>query len=166
MFSTISRAELYVLRQENGKDQKPEQFDWDDELNAGLIALGVKARSIEEEGERFALVIRAALRKVERHYGDGYLNAVLMDLIDESNLSKGGEIAEVRKHIYTNSPDHSRSYEKCRELIANEIGGRAAELRDKLDYKPEELKAVMTKSLAIYLDERFSVSSRRKFGLL
>jgi hypothetical protein len=52
------------------------------------------------------------------------------------------------------------------KLIANEIGGRAAELRDKLRYKADEIKAVMTKALAIYLDERFSVSSRRGFGLL
>jgi hypothetical protein len=40
------------------------------------------------------------------------------------------------------------------------------ELRDKVHYKPEEIKAVMAKALAIYLDERFSVSSRRQFGLL
>ena len=89
-----------------------------------------------------------------------------MDLLDESDLCKNGEIAEVRKYVHTNSAERSRSYEDCRNLIANEIGGRAVELRDKLNYKPEEIKAVMTKALAIYLDERFSVGSRRSFGLL
>jgi len=68
--------------------------------------------------------------------------------------------------LHTNSPDRSRSYQECRELIANEIGGRAVELRDKLRYKADEIKAVMTKALALYLDERFSVRSRRSFGLL
>ena len=55
---------------------------------------------------------------------------------------------------------------ECRELVANEIGGRAVELRDKLKYHPDQVKAVMTKALAVYLDERISVSSRRHFGLL
>ncbi len=40
------------------------------------------------------------------------------------------------------------------------------ELRDKLKYGSDEVKAVMAKAIAIYLDERFSVSSRRHFGLL
>ena len=135
-------------------------------MNAGLVDLGIKAINLLEEGERFALAIRAALRKVERRYGDGYLNAVLVDLLAESDLSKNGAIAEVRRYVQTNSPERGASYQACRELIANEIGGRAVERRDKLGYKPEESKAVMTKALAIYLDERFSVSSRRHFGLL
>ena len=80
----------------------------------------------------------AALRKVERRYGDGYMNAVLLDLLDESEMCKGGEIADVRKYVHANSPERSRSYGLCRELIANKIGGRAVELRDKLKYSPEE----------------------------
>jgi hypothetical protein len=162
----LTRTELVVLRWENGREQQPQQFQWDDELNAGLIGLGVKAKDLQQEATRFSLGIRAALRKAERRYGDGYLNAVLVDLIDESNLSRGGEIAEVRKFVYTNSPERSRSYTACRELIANEIGGRAVELRDKLKYQPDDVKAVMEKALATYLDERFSVSSRRQLGLL
>jgi hypothetical protein len=140
--------------------------EWDDGVNAGLVDLGIRSSNLQEEGERFSLGIRAALRKVERKFGDGYLNAVLVDLIDESDLSKGGEIADVRKHINPNRAERGRRYDECRDLIANEIGGRAVELRDKLKYKPEEIKAVMTKALAIYLDERFSVSSRCYFGLL
>jgi hypothetical protein len=87
-------------------------------------------------------------------------------LLDESDLCKNGDLAEVRRFVNTNRPERSRTYHECRALIANEIGGRAVELRDKLKYQPEEAKQVMTKALAIYLDERFSVSSRRQFGLL
>jgi hypothetical protein len=157
---------LVIRRWEQGKEQEPRQTEWDDGVNAGLVDLGIKAINLQQEGERFALGIRAALRKVERRYGDGYLSSVLVDLLDESDLCKDGEIADVRKYVHTNSPERSRSYDACRELIANEISGRAVELRDRLKYKPEEIKAVMTKALAIYLDERFSVSSRRHFGLL
>jgi hypothetical protein len=161
----LSRTHLVIHRWEQEKEQEPRQVEWDDGVNAGLVDLGLKAMNLHQEAERFALGIRAALRKVERRYGDGYLNAVLVDLLDESDLGKGGELAEVRKYIHTNSPERSRSYHECRQLIADEIGGRAVELRDKLEYKPEEIKEVMTKALAIYLDERFSVSSRRRFGV-
>jgi hypothetical protein len=162
----LSRTDLVIHRWEKEKEQEPRQVEWDDGVNAGLVDLGIRAINLQQEGERFALGIRAALRKVERRYGDGYLSAVLVDLLDESDLCKGGEIADVRKYVHTNSPEHSQTYHDCRDLVANEIGGRAVELRDKLKYEPEEIKAVMTKALAIYLDERFSVSSRRNFGLL
>jgi len=94
------------------------------------------------------------------------MNAVLVNLLDESDLCKAGEIAEVRKFVHVNSPERSRGYAVCREAIANEIGGRAVELRDNLEYRPEDIKTAMTKALATHLDERFSVSSRRSFGLL
>jgi len=162
----LSGTGLVVRRWEKEHEQEPWQVEWDDGVNSGLVALGIRAIDLQQEGERFALAIRALLRKVERRYGDGYLNGVLLDLIDESELSKGGEIAEVRKHVRINPPERGRSYSTCRDLIANEIGGRAVELRDKLKYKPAEIKSVMTKALAVYLDERFSVSSRRLFGLL
>jgi hypothetical protein len=156
---------LFVLRKENGVDQAPQVFDWDDDLNAAMINLGIKAVDIQQEGERFALILRAALRKVERRYGDGYMNAVLIDLIDESSLGKDGEIGRVRRLIHPNSPERSgNSYGVCRDAIALEIGGRAKELRDKLHYNPEELKTVMDKAIAQYLDERFSITSLRRLG--
>jgi hypothetical protein len=161
------RTDLVVHRWEQDKEQEPKQIEWDDGVNAGLVEVGIRAVNLSQEGERFAMSLRSSLRKVERRYGDGYMNAVLVDLLDESDLCRAGEIAEVRKHISTNRPEsNGRSYIPCREAIASEISGRAVELRDKLRYQPEERKAVMTKTLAIFLDERFSVSSRRRFGLL
>jgi hypothetical protein len=162
----LSGTHLVIHRWVQGKEQGPDEVEWDDGVNSGLVDLGIRAINLDQEGERFALEIRAALRKVERRYGDGYMNAVLVDLLDDSELCKTGPIAEVRKHVHANPPDRSQSYNVCRELIANEIGGRAVEARDKLNYSPEQVKAVMTRALALYLDERFSVSSRRRFGLL
>ena len=162
-----STVELVIHRIEGGEEQKPQQIEWDDELNAALVTLGVRAVDLDNEGQRFALGLRSALRKVERRYGDGYLNAVLLDLIDESDLSKGGEISEVRKDIVANSPEKSgRTYGDCRDQIASEIGARAVELREKLKYGQDELKRIMSKAIALYLDERFSVSRRRAMGWL
>jgi hypothetical protein len=162
-----STTGLVIHRKEGGKEQAPYQVEWDDELNAALVNLGVRAIDLKNEGERFALGLRAALRKVERRYGDGYLNAVLVDLIDESNLSKGGEIADVRQFVHANSPERSSgTYSDCRDQIASEIGARAAEVREKLKYGEDELKVIISKSIALYLDERFSVSRRRAMGWL
>jgi hypothetical protein len=162
------RTDLVVHRSEQGREQEPKQVEWDDGVNAGLVEIGIRATNLQQEGERFALSLRAALRKIERRYGDGYMNAVLVDLLDASDLCKVGEIAEVRKHVSVPPPPdrRGRNYQSCREALASEISGRAVELRDKLQYKPDEVKAVMTKALSIFLDERFSVSNRRRFGLL
>lgn len=156
---------LLVLREENGVDQAPQYFAWDDDLNAAMIKLGIKARSLDDEGERFARGIRSALHKVERRYGDGYMNAVLVDFLNESNFGKSGELGAVLRVIHSNQADRStKSYQQCRELIASEIGGRAKELRDQLKYSPDELESVMNKALARYLDRRFSISSLQRLG--
>lgn len=160
-----SESELIVLRKENGAEQPPQVYRWDDDLNAAMIFLGIKAVDLRQEGERFAIALRAALRKVERRFGDGYMNAVLVDLIDESSLGKSGETESVRRQIHTNSPERSgRSYDHCREAIALEIGGRAKELRDKLKYSPEDIGIIMDMAIARYLDERFSITSLRTLG--
>lgn len=167
-----SRTELFILLWP--KDSEPDldnkhdlkQVEWDDGINLGLVDLGIRAVDLDQEARRFSLMIRGALRIAGRRYGDGYSNAVMVKLIDDSDLAKAGEVAEVRQHVSSNPPEWTRSHEACRELIADGIGGRAVELRDKLKYKPEEVRAVMTKALATYLDERFSVSNRRLIGLL
>ena len=45
------------------------------------------------------------------------------------------------------------------------IGGRAKELTELLGYPTEQAKPILVSALARYLDERFSVSSRRELGL-
>lgn len=156
---------LFVLRKENGQEQTPQFFAWDDDLNTAMIKLGIKARTVDEEGERFARGIRSALHKVERRYGDGYMNAVLVDFLEESNFGKSGELGAVLSVIHSNQADrNTKSYQQCRELIASEIGGRAKELRDQLKYSPDQLESVMNKALARYLDRRFSISSLRRLG--
>lgn len=162
-----SAVELVIHRAMDGSEQAPQQVAWDDDLNASLVALGVRAVDLENEGERFALGLRAKLRKVERRYGDGYVNSVFVELIDESDLSKGSDVADVRKFVPVNSPDRNgRAYHRCREEIASEIAARAAELREHLKYNEGDLKDIMSKAIARYLDERFSVSRRRALGWL
>ncbi len=165
-----ARPEMHVQFRENGKLLPLETVQWDDYLNSGLIQLRVRSVNPEQEAERFALGLRAALRKAEREFGDGYFNAVLVDLIKDSDLTQHAEIAKVMKHVCANAPHKEGGaydrYTICRELIAEAIGGRAKELKDVLGYSPEEAKQMLVSALSLYLDERFSVSSRRALGLL
>jgi hypothetical protein len=164
------KPELYVQFYENGKETQLDQVPWEDDLNTGLIGLKVKSRSPQQEAERFALGLRAAMRRPEREFGDGYFNAVLVELITESGLTEDREIAEVMEYTYANKPHREGGafdrYTICRDLIAHAIGDRAKELRNALEYSEEDTVRILTSALARYLDERFSVSSRREMGLL
>ncbi len=162
-----SQPEMNLQFIKEGHPLPLETVPWDDELNGGLLRLAVKAVSAEQEAERFALGLRAAMRKAEREFGDGYFNAVLVDLITDSDLTQYPHIAEVLKHSTALSANRdSERYSPCREMIADAISGRAQELTDLLGYSQEEAKNILVSALARYLDQRFSVSSRRRFGLL
>ncbi len=154
-------------------DGQPAHLDtlpWDDDLNDGLIRLKVRSVSPENEGVRFALGLRAALRNTEREFGDGYFNAVLVELIKESDLTRHEAIAEVMPHAYANRPYREGRafdrYDTCREMIAEAIGKCAKELSGLLGYSQEEAKPILVLAIAQYLDERFSVTSRKRLGLL
>jgi hypothetical protein len=164
------KPEMYVQFREGGRPTHLDTVPWEDDLNAGLILLKVKSISPEQEAKRFALGLRAAMRRIEREFGDGFFNAVLVELINESDLDRYPEIAEVMRYAYANSPYREGGafdrYTICRELIADAISGRAKELTRGLGYTQEEAKGILVSALARYLDERFSVSSRREIGML
>jgi hypothetical protein len=161
---------MYVQFREGGKPTQLDTVLWDDDLNTGLIRLKVKSVNPDNEAERFALGVRAATRRAEREFGDGYFNAVLVDLIKDSDLTAHPEIAEIMKYAYANAPHREGGafdrYTIFRDLIADAISGRAKELTGDLGYSQEEAKEILVSALARYLDERFSVSSRRELGML
>ncbi|MGO8747516.1 MAG: hypothetical protein ACLQNE_16205 [Thermoguttaceae bacterium] len=149
----VSRSETEVgqfqpdMNLQFTKDGHPlplETVPWDDELNGKLIRLAVRAVSAEQEAERFALGLRVAMRKTEREFGDGYFNAVLVDLITDSDLTRYPDIAEVLKHSTALSANReSKRYNPCREMIADAISGRARELTERLGYSQDEAKQIL-----------------------
>ena len=165
-----SQAEMYVQFTKDGIGLPLEEVAWDDDLNAGLIRLGVRSVNTEKEAERFALGLRAAFQKASRQFGDGYVNSVLIELLQDSDLTKYPSVAEVLQHTAFVKPyregNGSGAYKTCRELIADAIGQRAQELTDPLRYTREEAKDILVSSLTCYLDDRFSVRYRRRLGLL
>ena len=162
-----TQVEMSVCFTENGTPQPPEIFPWNDDLNMSLIELSVRAIDHQNEVERFTLSLRSALRKATREFSDGYFNAILSEFVNESDLPRQHpEIADVMQHAAVLKPHVGRNYKPCRELIADAIVGRKYELEKTLNYKPEEARDILVKVLAKYLDERFSVSYRRRLGLL
>ncbi|HEY7158827.1 MAG TPA: hypothetical protein VH575_33090 [Gemmataceae bacterium] len=165
-----SQPEMNLQFTEDGKLLPLETLPWDDDLNAGLLQLRVRAVNPEQEAERFALGLRAAMRKAEREFGDGYFNAVLVEFLKEKELTRYPAIAEVLEHAYANRPHREGKglgrYNLCRDMISDAIGGRAHELADVLSYPQEDAKQILVAALARYLDDRFSVSIRRRLGLL
>jgi hypothetical protein len=162
-----TQTEMNLQFTKDGNLLPLETVSWDDDLNAGLIRLRVRAVGPEQEAERFALGLRAAMRKAEREFGDGYFNSVLFDLLKDSDLTAYPEIADVLAHAYALQPNRSgKAFDACRDLITDAISGRARELTESLGYSQEEAKRILVAAIARYLDARFSVSSRRRLGLL
>src|SRR5437867_2539335 len=77
------QAEMTLHFVENSKPQPPETADWDDDLNTGLIRLGVRSINVDQESLRFALGLRDALEKAGCAFGDGYLNSMLFDVLSD-----------------------------------------------------------------------------------
>jgi hypothetical protein len=127
----------------------------------------VRAVDSEQEAQRFTLGLRDALRPVEKEFGNGYFNGVLLDVIVDSKLDQYQEIAVLLKFTYHDRTERgSRAYARCREAISMAIGARAKELTDRLRYSADEAKRILVAALAGYLDERFSVTPRRLAGLV
>ena len=164
------QAEMILQFTKDGKPLPEETMLWDDDLNAGLLQLGVRAVSYAQEALRFDLGLRAAMTKAARDVGDGYFNAVLVEFLTEIVPSLHGEIAEILKDININQPRQdskaSDRYTTCRELIADAISDRGRELTKLLGYTPEQAKDILVVAITRYLDNRFSVSYRRKRGLI
>jgi hypothetical protein len=163
----LSQTEMILHFTERGTPLPAETVAWEDELNKGLVALGVRAIDADQEAERFALGLRGALRQAGKEFGDGFFNAVLLAFVKDSELVRHRKIAAVIEYAYALSPpEHGKAYNVCRQMITDAISGRAQELTGPLKYPEEEAKVILIEAVAGFLDERYSVSSRRRLGLL
>jgi hypothetical protein len=160
------KAKIYIHFFRDGTEVDCKDDDWDDDLNSGLIRLGVRSGTADEEADRFVLGLRAALRKPEKRYGDGYFSSVLIEYVRGTDFHTYPDVAEALRHISTIRPDQSQSYSDCRDMIDAAVRGRAVELSELLGYDVPTAWAILAKAMAGYLDERFSVTSRRLLGLM
>jgi hypothetical protein len=162
-------AKIRIRFRSNGREIESKEDIWDDDLNEVLLDAKVRSANFGSEKERFSLGIRTALRRVEKRFGDGFFNAVLVRWVVESDFRDHPEVAKVAEALTRfpeNQAHESSYYVECRERIEAAIRGRGIELVDKLGYGIPEAWDILAGALARYLDERFSVTNRRRLGLL
>ena len=161
-------AEIHLQFVKDGELQPLESMAWDDELNSGLIQLSICAVNPENEAERFALGIRSAMRKLERRFGDGFLSSVLVEFLqNDLGLSGDSRISDIIAHSATVRLSRSgHSYDDCKEMIDFILRERASELTERLKYAPNIAKDILVSAIVQFLDDRFTVSFRRRLGWL
>jgi hypothetical protein len=147
------------------EDYKTEQ--WDPELNQSLIQRHVRAIDENSEVTRFALGLAAALERPESRYGDGFFNGSLVAVIDDGPLSALPPIQVLRRHITSNRAcADGQSFNDCTTMIRDALQDRWHELKDDLNYPADDADRVLAEALAAYLDERFTISDRKRLGWL
>jgi len=141
-------------------------FPWDAEVNEELISLGVRSKHSDSESIRFAIRLRDELRATETRYGNGFFNRTLVDLVTESYLDKHQEIkAALEKHRGI-TLERTSEYHECRDSIAYVIGKRSRELTGPLGYEEATMRNILSKAIARFLDNRFSLSQRKQMGMI
>lgn len=144
----------------------PTEYDWSKELNSGLIQMRIRAVDDKTEAFRFALILRDSMEEIENRHGNGFFNSVLVDLVRDSGLDEDEDIREMLNEAVVNPTNRSGGYEICRDSIALAIRGRAKELTQHLGYSEAQAKVILNKAISMYIDDRFSVTSRRQMGFL
>lgn len=164
------RSGMHVHFVRNGEPLFTDSLLWNDDLNADLIhemPVPVRAASEGQEAERFSLGLDAALRTAALDFGDGLLNSVLVDYFADSDLPENPRLADTLRDVRAlDANREAKSYLICREMVAGAIGGRARELTGSLGYSREEAKQILVSAIALYLDDRFSITRRRRMGLI
>jgi hypothetical protein len=158
----IDHPVLYVTLATGGREDL-ETETWSDDLHHGLVKLHVRAISDDNESLRFGIAFAGAFEPAEDRVGDGFFNSALIDVLKHGPLAQQLDEQFLRIHVLTPSRD-GRAYSDCRDLIVGAIRGRARELTRDLEYPEPRANKILGGALAIYLDDRFSITERRRLG--
>jgi hypothetical protein len=148
---------------------QPEEIDWDDKVNDALIQMKAAAISMENEGERFGMVLRGRLAAGAVQFGDGFFNAVLVTYLKDSAWAASPILVSILAGLNEYNPSAGQQRQNCEILIEAAIGycidslfdGSSAGLRA---YTKGQTIEIVGHALAYYLDERFHISSRKQLG--
>ncbi len=160
-------AKLYVsFFDEHGHEiLSPDEVDWDPELDAELVTLGVPARTPENEAERTGMMLGRRFVQLQAEFGDGYFNAVLVEQLREKGFAAQPAVAAKLNAIHENAPSHDgHLYASCVEAIDGVLRSRAQALTVNLHYDPEKAAAILADAMAYFLDEEYSITSRKTLG--
>lgn len=162
----FSPAWLYVRQLDDAhKIIWDSDAQWEQVLDSDLISHRFRAFNPENEIERFGYALKAEFAPTENRFGDGYFSAVLIEMLRELGFQSQAGTKEKLDQIRENAPSrNSNGYRDCREMTKAVIEWVAFNLTNQLDYEVAEAKSILAGSLAYYLDERYSLTSRRLLG--
>ena len=163
---TFRPAELWVyFLNAEGKDAAaPDSELWEPRLDEWLLEKGIKARTHDNEAERFGYGFERRFAGAESRFGDGYFNAVLRQYLGQSDLAKLPAVAEKLGQIRENAPHRSAALADCFDMIETALSSVGADLTERLHYPDDLALEILGNSLAYYLDERYSITNRRMLG--
>ena len=156
---SYSPAKLYIhwTRVPSG-ETTTDQDEWDEALNAYLVENGVKAVSAENEAVRFGLMLRRLFNPLEVRYGEGYFNAVIVQVVN-ANFGNMEPITSLLKKIGEHRPHIGKSYQDAVTQIEDAIIQCAVSLKSALNYERPEAEKILVDAISTYLVERFSLNS-------
>lgn len=160
---TRLRPELFIEFVSPSGELFVDSAPWEPGLNNALVVERVHARTLDDEAQRFSLHLQAQFEPLALRYGDDYFNAVLVQYMHEMKMDTE-EIIRMMPEVTTYPPHQGPRLGECREDIKAVLGKAARDLTQYLDYSKIEAVDLIIAALADYLDERFSVTSRRILG--
>ena len=160
---TFSPARMFVtFRQHDGEPGTLEEVLWEEELNQGLVELGVQASDPANEVTRYALAFRSALDPVSMRHGQDYLRSVLVEFLRANDVfASHPDLKDKLDQVHPAQAYRGSGYEQALAAVESIIRAKAHELKLKLGYQEEVALDVLCRALAQYLDEIFHISARR-----
>jgi hypothetical protein len=149
----------YVMCLEQGGALTFDEMPWTQELEEFLLfERPTRMESLEEERERFAMILGNNLRTAESQFGRDFAQAVFVDLLkDHPDYHLEGLIAKSPTPTPNRSSD---SYFACQKLLEHSIQGLQNTAILGLKYSSAEALALIGAALSIVLDDRFHISLR------
>ena len=158
----------------DGSEIRCDSEDWDGELNRSLIEMGIPAISVDNEKERFGLMLRSLLEKPEIRAGAPLFNILFTGTLRDGGFATKKVVAEKLGKIYDQGDTraHSEDFFNSRHAFLSEtkkmiewrLQRCGFDLTEKLRYNREDAENILAGAVAYYLDDRFSISNRELLG--
>jgi hypothetical protein len=147
---------IYSLTLEQNQVRSLQEFPWTSELEMHLLESRRRLDTSDDEVDRFAAILLNNIQASARKFGRDVTHAVLVAVIAERPRY---QLATWLARAGTTGPSRSsRHFQDCARTLGGAID-RLHELAEvALRYEPPEAETLMTKALAITLDETFHIS--------
>lgn len=158
-------ARLFLFDAADAGRTPPIEVDWEPELDAELVRLKVKAKNPQNESERLGMMFGFRFGQLEAEHGNAFFNAVLYEQLQTSGFASFASVKEKLELIHEYQPNREgRSYGRCVGDIKEVIKSNAQALTRDLGYSPAQAKQILADAVAYFLDEHYSITSRRMLG--